>query len=71
MHDHQLKLWFNPQKKSFISLIHLRDLKNILSHKIELTWIKLLQTPFPVGFKDNIYHDGNISKMPDFDVFSL
>ena len=32
---------------------------------------KLLQTPFPLGFNDNIYHEGNISKMPDFDVFSL
>ena len=26
---------------------------------------------FPLGFNDNIYHEGNISKMPDFDVFSL
>ena len=24
-----------------------------------------------VGFNDNIYQEGNISKMPDFDVFSL
>ena len=23
------------------------------------------------GFNDIIYHEGNISKMPDFDVFSL
>ena len=23
------------------------------------------------GFIDNIYHEGNLSKMPDFDVFSL
>ena len=23
------------------------------------------------GFNDNIYHEGNIPKMPDFDVFSL
>ena len=40
-------------------------------HETELKWIKLLQTPFPLGFNDNIYHQGNISKMPDFDVFSL
>ena len=40
-------------------------------HETELKWIKLLQTPFPLGFNDNIYHEGNISKMPDFDVFSL
>ena len=28
------------------------------------------QTPYPLGFNDNIYHEGNLSKMPDFDVFS-
>ena len=27
--------------------------------------------PDPLGFNDNIYHEDNISKMPDFDVFSL
>ena len=43
--------------------------KNILRH--ELKWIKRLQTPFPLGFNDNIYHEGNISKMPDIDAFSL
>ena len=32
---------------------------------------KKLQSPFPLGFNDNIYHEGNISKMLDFDVFSL
>ena len=45
--------------------------KNIFRHETELKWIKLLQTPIPLGFNDNIYHQGNISKMPDFDVFSL
>ena len=40
-------------------------------HEAELKWTKALQTPFPLGFNDNIYHEGNISKMPDFDVFSL
>ena len=29
------------------------------------------ETPFPLGFNDNIYHEGNISKMPDFDTFFL
>ena len=29
-----------------------------------------MQSPFPLGFNDIIYHKGNISKMPDFDVFS-
>ena len=32
---------------------------------------KLLQTPHPLDFNDNIYHEGNISRLPDFDVFSL
>ena len=27
-----------------------------------------MQSPFPIGFNDNIYHEGNISKMPDFSV---
>ena len=34
-------------------------------------WIKILQTPFPLGLNDNIYHEGNISKMPNFDVLTL
>ena len=45
--------------------------KIIKRHKTELKWIKLLQTPYPLGFNDNIYNGGNLSKMPDFDVFSL
>ena len=43
--------------------------RNILRHELELKWIKLLQTPHPLGFNDNIYHGGNISRLPDFDVF--
>ena len=45
--------------------------KTIVRHEFELKWIKRLQTPFPLGFNDNNYHEGNISKMPDFDDFSL
>ena len=45
--------------------------RNILRHELELKWIKLLQTPHPLGSNDNIYHEGNISRLPDFDVFSL
>ena len=37
----------------------------------EFKWIKLLQSASPLGFNDNIYQEGNISKMPDFDVFSF
>ena len=29
----------------------------------ELKWIKLLQSASPLGFKDNIYHEGSISKI--------
>ena len=28
-----------------------------------------MQSPFPLGFADDIYHEGNTSKMPDFDAF--
>ena len=28
-----------------------------------------LQSHFPLGFNDILYHEGNISKMPDIDVF--
>ena len=45
--------------------------RNILRHELEFKWIKLLQTPHPLGFNNNIYHEGNISRLPDFDVFSL
>ena len=37
----------------------------------ELKWIKLLQSASPLGFNDDIYQEGNISKMPDFNVLSL
>ena len=37
----------------------------------ELKWIKVLQSASPLGFNDDIYQEGNISNMPDFDVFSL
>ena len=45
--------------------------KIIKRRETELKWIKLLKTHFPLGFNSNIYHEGNISKMPNFDVFSL
>ena len=48
-----------------------RDSKSSKDMKLNKKWIKLLQTPFTLGFNDNIYHGGSISKMPDFDVFSL
>ena len=36
----------------------------------ELKWIKVLQSASPLEFNHDIYQEGNISKMPDFDVFS-
>ena len=45
--------------------------KNIFRHETKLKWIKALQTPFRLGFNDNIYHEGNISKIPDFNGFFL
>ena len=32
---------------------------------------KILQAPFPLGFNNNIYHEGSISKMAGFGVFSI
>ena len=42
--------------------------KIIKRHKTEFKWIKLLQTPYPLGFNDKVYYEGNITKIPDFDV---
>ena len=38
--------------------------------RLNLNELIFLQLPFPLCFNDNIYHEGKISKMPDFDVFS-
>ena len=43
--------------------------KELLDH--ELNWIKSLQSPYPLGFNDNIYHQGNISKNANIDIFKL
>ena len=45
--------------------------KTIKSFETELKRITLLQSASPLGFNDNIYHEGSIFKMPDVDVFSL
>ena len=34
--------------------------RTIHRHELGLKWIKLLQTSHPLGFNDNIYHEGNI-----------
>ena len=45
--------------------------KNTKRHQTELKGIKYYKRFFPLGFNDNTYPECNISKMPDFDVFSL
>ena len=44
-------------------------LKSIKRHETELKWIKFWPSTFPLGFNDNIYHEGNIFEMPEFDFF--
>ena len=58
------------EKPSYDEFFSVR-FRNIKRFETELKWIKLLQTPFPLGFNDNIYHERNICKMPDFDVLTL
>ena len=65
------KIVIQPVEKIIYDPFSSTRLKNIKRHETELKWIKFLQSPFPLGFNDNIYHEGNISKMPDFDVFSV
>ena len=42
----------------------------IKRHETKLKWIKLPHTLHLLGFNDIIYHEGNLPKMPDVDVFS-
>ena len=65
------KIVIQPIEKNIYHPNSSTRLKNIKRHETELNWIKFLQSPFPLGFNNNIYHEGNISKMPDFDVFSV
>ena len=43
--------------------------KKAILQETELKWIKLLQTPFPLGLNDKIHNKGNISRRPDLDVY--
>ena len=45
--------------------------KIIKRHETEFKWIKLLKTLFPLGYNENIYQEGYLQKLPDFNVFSL
>ena len=57
-----------PVEKIYYDVNSTARFKMIKRQETELKWIKSLQTPFPLGFNDNIYHEGNISIMPDFDI---
>ena len=65
------KIVIQPVEKIIYDPYSSTTLKNIKRHETELKLITFLQTLFPLGFNDNIYHEGNISKMPDFIVFLL
>ena len=55
------KIVIQPVEKIMYDPNSSTRLKNIKRHETELKWIKFLQSPFPLGFNDNIYHEGNIS----------
>jgi hypothetical protein len=40
-------------------------------HLAEIKWINNLQTPLPLGLNDGIFQQGNISKDPKIDIFSI
>ena len=63
------KLVIQPVEKVIYDPNSSTRLKNIKRHETELKWIKFLQSPFPLGFNDKIFHEDIISKMPDFGVF--
>ena len=70
IHDHLIKFLFNLLKIFYTQVECYRKIKkNILRHELELKWIQRLQNSFLLGLNDNIYHEGNISKMPDFFFF--
>ena len=35
--------------------------RTVLMHELYLKWIKILQTPHPLGLNDNIHQESNIS----------
>ena len=57
-------LWFQIliliENQLMLFLFYLE--RNVLRNKLELKWIKLLQTPHPLGFNDDIDHEGKISR---------
>ena len=43
--------------------------QQLFSYDIMTLWIKLSQSPFLLGFSDNIYHESDISETPKFGLF--
>ena len=54
------KIVIQPVEKIIYDPNSSSRLKNIKRHETKLKWIKSLQSPFPLGFNDNIYHEGNM-----------
>ena len=50
---HLVKSVIQPVEKIIYDPNSLTRLKNIKRHETELNWIKVLQSPFPLGFNDN------------------
>ena len=61
-----LIFWFSQLKKIIYDANSFSIFRIIKRHETELKCFKLLQTPYPLGLNDNIYHECNVSKMPDF-----
>ena len=57
------KIIYDPNSSTRLKIY--RDMK------LNLNGLNFCNHLFPLGFNDNIYHEGTISKMPDFDVFSV
>ena len=56
------------EKLSYNENISVR-LNNVIRFETEFKLIKLSQATSSLGFNDKIWHEGSISKIPDFDCF--
>ena len=65
------KVLVQPMEKIIYKSNSIERLKNILRHELDLHGLNVYKPLFPLGFNDIIYHEENISKMPDFDAFFL
>ena len=58
-----------PVKKVTYQEISSSRFKIIKRHETKLKGLNFIQTPFPLGFNNYIYHESNTSNMAEFDVF--